>query len=572
MTFPSLLRALCAGLCVVCGLQAAALDRDAFTFTNYDLELRIEPDQQRLGVRGTVTLRNDSAIPQKNLALQISSTLSWRSIVIDGKPAQFVAQPYTSDIDHTGSLSEAIVTSQKEIEPGKSIAVEIGYEGTLALDATRLTRIGVPEDQARHSDWDQISKAFTAVRGIGYVTWYPVSMEATNLSEGSSMFEALGRWQQKEAQSTFMISVTTPALDSDSQAPLLLCSGEVVSFVTRGGSPKLPGAQCQHTPLDSVVPFFAASNYDVLNRDAVTIFHFPNHTAGAQSYALAVDLAISFVKDWFGVPKQKPRVVELADPQAAPFEAGSTLLAGLAREDVRLYQLPAVQQLTRAAFSSPRPWISEGLSHFAQAAYLDQQNGREAAIQFMAAHAGAVLASERSGRGERDAAARDSLVNTIREEFYRSKAMYVWWMLRDMTGDGVLRKALASYRADQDREPAYMQRLISAQTSRDLEWFFDDWVYRDKGLPDFRIESAFPRPIVGGGYVIAVTVENLGLAGAEVPIIVKLDDGVVSKRIEVRAKSKNTIRIEIPAAAREIIVNDGSVPESDTSNNTFALK
>ena len=28
-----------------------------------------------------------------------------------------------------------------------------------------------------------------------------------------------------------------------------------------------------------------------------------------------------------------------------------------------------------------------------------------------------------------------SLVNTTSEELYRSKAMYVWWMLRDMVGE-----------------------------------------------------------------------------------------------------------------------------------------
>ncbi len=70
------------------------MDREAFTFTNYDLDVRIEPEQQRLAVRGKITLRNDSASPQKNLPLQISSTLDWRSIQFNGKPVQFVSQPY----------------------------------------------------------------------------------------------------------------------------------------------------------------------------------------------------------------------------------------------------------------------------------------------------------------------------------------------------------------------------------------------------------------------------------------------------------------------------------------------
>src|SRR5712691_6817281 len=98
-------------LCVLCAsaMNAFSLDREAFTFTNYDLSLRVEPEQQRLGVRGRITLRNDSATPQKIAVLQISSSLDWRSITAGGKPLQFISQPYTSDIDHNGALSEDIV-------------------------------------------------------------------------------------------------------------------------------------------------------------------------------------------------------------------------------------------------------------------------------------------------------------------------------------------------------------------------------------------------------------------------------------------------------------------------------
>ena len=53
-------------LCVLCGFVSAAraLEREAFTIAKYDLEIRLEPEQQRLGARGKITLRNDSAHPQ----------------------------------------------------------------------------------------------------------------------------------------------------------------------------------------------------------------------------------------------------------------------------------------------------------------------------------------------------------------------------------------------------------------------------------------------------------------------------------------------------------------------------
>ena len=117
-----------------------------------------------------------------------------------------------------------------------------------------------------------------------------------------------------------------------------------------------------------------------------------------------------------------------------------------------------------------------------------------------------------------------------------------------------------------------MARLIAAQTQRDLEWFFDDWVYRDRGLPDFKIESAFPRKTLTGTFIVTITVDNLGTAGAEVPVTVKFAGGDTTKRLEVRAKSKGVIHVEIPSAPQEIVVNDGSVPESDTANNTFKLE
>jgi hypothetical protein len=70
---------------------------------------------------------------------------------------------------------------------------------------------------------------------------------------------------------------------------------------------------------------------------------------------------------------------------------------------------------------------------------------------------------------------------------------------------------------------------------------------------------------------ITITLENLGNAGAEVPFTVIFEGGEITKRIEVRAKSTATTRVELPGTASEIVVNDGSVPESDLTNNRFPI-
>jgi len=42
-------------------------------------------------------------------------------------------------------------------------------------------------------------------------------------------------------------------------------------------------------------------------------------------------------------------------------------------------------------------------------------------------------------------------------------------------------------------------------------------------------------------------------------------------RLEVRARSTATTRVETPSVATQIVVNDGSVPEVDLTNNAYTI-
>jgi len=567
------------GFLCVCAINCFALDREAFTFTNYDLNVRVEPEQQRLGVRGQITLRNDSGSAQKNAVLQISSTLSWRSIQAGGKPLQFVTQPYQSDIDHTGGLSEAIVTLPREIPPKGTVELEIGYEGTIPLDTRRLTRIGTPKDISARVDWDQISQTFTAVRGVGYVVWYPVGMESASLSDGDGVFETLGRWKTREQQSE--IKITLGYQRSSWEAPpVLFCNGKGSRMVQEVSSAQFLITDCSFQPSHLVVPTFLMGNYETLGRATADIYYLPGHKAAAEDFALAADLVSPFVKEWFGEPREKAAVVELVSSVIAPYENGCMLLTPLKESNSRQAQLAIAHQLTHAAFSSPREWIYEGLGHFAQALYRERQEDRRAALDYLGLHRETLVEADQvSGQptttvsGTTSSPIHGPLVTTFDEVFYGIKAPYMWWMLRDMVGDDALKKALAAYRPEQDKEPSYMQHLIEAQAKRDLGWFFDDWVYNDRGLPDFRVASVYAhKNAQGGGHLVTITVENLGGAGAEVPVTLRMETGEITKRLQVRGKSTSSIRIEASSAPVEVVVNDGSVPEMDMGNNTSKVE
>ena len=555
--------------------NALSLNREAFSFTKYDLDVRVEPEQQRLGVRGEITLRNDSATPQRIAVLQISSSLDWRSIKAGGKQLQFVSQPYTSDIDHTGALSEAIVTLPEAVAPKGTVDLEIAYEGVIVLEATRLTRLGAPETTARSSDWDQISTKFTAVRGVGYVAWYPIATEAADLAEGKNLFEIVGRWKTREAASKMHLKVSMFRDDGERPPALVVNEASCLVMYEAVGRAQIVSADCTYQPLGLVVPTFAMANFEFVDRSAIGIYCLNGHDVAATTYADAAQKVIPLITEWFGTPRSKVKTVDLPDPSAAPFESRVLLLMPLTSTDPKLAGLAAAHQLTHAAFSSPRPWINEGLAHFAQALYLEHQSGRQAALDYMGLHRSAIGAAENEKpttvpRSEDEL--NRSLVNTADEGLYRSKAMSVWWMLRDLVGEQALKNALASYHAEQDTDATYMQRLIQAQTQRDLGWFFDDWIYHDRGLPDFKVASAFTRQTSPESYLLTITVDNLGAAGAEVPLTVKLDGGEVTQRLVVRGKSKSVLRVEVSKPPQEIVVNDGSVPESDMTNNAFKIE
>ena len=565
--------------CFLCGLTSLsfALDREAFTVAKYNLEIRLEPEQQRLGARGKITLRNDSPHPQNIVALQISSSLSWSSIRVNGKAVQFVSQPYTSDIDHTGALSEAVVTLPAEIKPKDSVEVEIGYEGVIPLDATRLTRIGVPEEIAKHSSWDQISPSFTAVRGAGYVAWYPITTEAADFSEGNSLFEVADRWKAREAGSEFKLALSLS--ENAKVSTTVVCGAEAKGISNREDRPLR--VNCDWSPLGAVTPTFAAAEYLHQSKSTLRLLSLAGDEVGAATYLNALDPAMKFATSWFGQPSAPIAVADFADPNSAPFESGTLLMASMAAEDSKLAGINLVHELVHSALPSSRPWVYEGLAHFAEAMYRQQQGGREAALDLLGLHRAAFLDSEKEvatalakNPGEKNVEQKNlgqPLASAFDETYYRSKAAYVWWMLRDMVGDDALKQAIGKYRAEDDKDPKYVEQLIEAAAKRDLSWFFDDWVYRDRGLPDFHVQSAHPWTTDKGVQFITLTLENLGNSGAEVPFTVIFEGGEVTQRIEVRGKGTATTRVQLLGPVSEIVVNDGSVPESDLTNNVYKI-
>jgi hypothetical protein len=567
-----------------------ALDRNAFSITQYNLKVQIDPPTHGFAADGTVVLRNDSDQPLHNAVLQISSSLEWKSVELDGKPLLRVTHPLASDIDHTGELSEAVLTFPQEIAPKGTVELAISYAGTIAKSTAEVVAA---------SDWDEIAENFTALRGIGFVVWYPIATDAVSITDGSSYSLVLEKWKHRELGSEFKLEACATGANSKNSLALFGASVQGLAQQSasqpNAGKQSAPPLRCAAFPpvtlgLSTPTLVLGALVRRDMAAEAVdaTIIYPADQAQVANTYAALMKPAEALVNQWFGKAKRSLLILGLPDAHDVPWESGDALFTPLKR-DAKPAQLSLVHQFTHTAFPSPRPWIYEGLAHFAQALQSEGAGNRAAALEYMAQQLPALLDDEKENVEIAEHAhprpisiVFTSLVAGNDEVLYRSKAMYVWWMLRDMLGDTVLERGLAKYRAEEDTNPAYVQHLLETEAkgagvTADLESFFNDWVYRDRGLPDFRVASTFARPLLnspgGNGFLVTITIENLGDAGAEVPVTLSAaNKESVTKRVLVPAGGKGSVRITTQNQPQTVTVNDGSVPESDSTNNSATVQ
>ena len=574
-------------LLLLFALPLLAVDRSAFTFTNYNLRASVRPDQRALDVQGTIEVRNDSAAPQSAIPLQISSSLKWLAVSINDEQPSWISQVYTSDIDHTGALSEAVINLEKPLAPKATLKITVHYGGTITRDSTRLTRIGTPQDVAERSDWDQIGRDFTAVRGLGYVTWYPVSIEAVSLSNGDEVFDAIAAWRQRELGASMIFGIGG---DSWTSKDDVITNGVALGSAFAPPLGKTGPIGYDWSFKSAKTPTFLLLRATPIERPHLTVYATAEHTSLARDYTVAAEKAQIDVAEWFGEPRQKAAIVELTDEDALPFEAGPYLFTPLKNVPPLALEVALARTMTHASFESPRPWVREGLAGFAQVLIRERQQGHKAGLAYLNQFVNALAVAEtqtQTSATENESSSKSKLpslgpqplLSTNDELFYRTKASFVWEMLREMLGDDAIKTFISRYRAADDKEGSYVQHLLenAGTTHRDLEQFFDDWVYRDRGLPEFRISAAFPRELIAqsgntkSSYVVAVTVENTGGAWAEVPVVVRAGKDERSVRLAVPARSKAVARVTFPTVPEEVIVNDGSVPEADVSDNRFVL-
>jgi hypothetical protein len=125
---------------------------------------------------------------------------------------------------------------------------------------------------------------------------------------------------------------------------------------------------------------------------------------------------------------------------------------------------------------------------------------------------------------------------------------------------------LRTYQPGSDTAGTGFEQVLERASGKDLKWFFEDWVYHDRGLPDFSIAGVYPsKASVPGSFIVSVDVTNNGTAEAQVPVSISSATTTVTERLRIPAKSSVSHRFVLQGQPVEVAVNDGTVPEVEAS-------
>lgn len=589
-------------------------ERSAITFTAYDLDVHLTPATAAVSIRAGLTVRNDSAAPLRRLVLQITSSMHWDAFSTSGVRLSFLSHSIDTDADHTGRMQEAVVSLPKPLGPGESTSLIALYSGAIPASATRLERIGAPADKALAADWDQVSTAGTELRGFGNVLWYPVASPPVFLGAGARLFETVGATKLRQASATARLRLAVEYL-GDPPDTAFFCGrrqkltaisdnrdvpvAESPGVATADFAPKPIGFRTLDLFIASQPPtqIGTTANPDLIS--AVT-----DHSDSLAAYSAAATRVEPLLTDWLGARPQT--ALTILDHPGQPYEDGPLLVRPMSATDPAALTPALAHSLTHAWIRSNHAWINEGLAEFMDLLWTERSNNRAAALAALqdASRALALAepevpadpstpdvpnssssASESASSSSSDGSpapsvspAGTSLAAATGEIFYRTKAAAVWWMLRGIVGDEPLKQALQIYRLDPhlDADPDGFQRTLEKTSHKDLRWFFDDWVYRDRGLPDLSIIEVTPRQLearngLPSGWLIAIEVHNDGYAVADVPVTVRSGTDSQTMRLRIPGRSSASTRMVFAGTPEQVEVNDGSVPETRTSVHTRDL-
>ena len=459
--------------------------------------------------------------------------------------------------------------------------------------------------------------------------WYPVAAPPLFLGDGAKLFQAVGRSRSRQSAATVRLRLAVEYVGDPPDTAFFSGWREHLTAISDNANVPVDEAPGVATAVFDAQPLgFRSPTLFVTDHPASQVNPSPNqtdvgliaavtdHYDTLPSYSAASALVEPLLTDWLGA---RPLTsLNLIDHPGQPFEDDALLVRPMRVEDADKLAPSLAHSLTHAWIHSSHAWIDEGVAQFAGLLWTERTMGRPAALDALqeAARTLALAEPPPSDSGPADnrprlprprpASSNLQLIEPTRshrpEPDRRHQRCLLPHQGRSHLVDAArphrrrahCKQALQAYRLDPklDRDPSGFELTLEKFAHKDLRWFFNDWVYRDRGLPDLSIVNVTPRQVeahngLPDGWLVSIEVRNDGDAVADVPVTVRSNSGhavghnvapgastggaTETQRLRIPGHSSVSRRIVFAGVPDEVQVNDGSVPETRTSIHTRQL-
>ncbi|MEG9431378.1 hypothetical protein [Terriglobus sp. ADX1] len=587
-----------------------------------DLDVHLNTHTGLAEVRAQITVKNTGAQPLSAIALQVSGALKWESArIAQGGALKLEQHHLRDDLDHTGVASEAVFTLPEALGPGAVAKLDLYYGGTIAASGGRLLELGAPSEVAVRTDWDTVTDAFTGLRGLGNVLWYPVTGDPALLKDGAAVPKAVEASRAREVESAFALHLTLEYEGAQPDAAFFCGNRQKLTSAAEGVA-TVSWSMAKLGPRTPSLFVTLAAPQEMAGGLVRVVTDAADRAASIGEAAARVR---PMLEQWLGSKPSRPLdVIDLPIPDAAGYADGALLVAPLRTAQPAAIAPSLVVPLTSAWLPDgiDAAWLRDGIPEFMQALWAERGGDRSVALAGLAAEAKRLRQMEADAAPQISSSSSDApvvdgpvtpLSTCTQPSCARVRAAYVLQMLRNIVGEDALQGALSGWRLKQENTPgsaeqetaSFQQMVQQVAGTKKLDWFFQSWIQGTGSLPQFEIAAIAPRKIeraaapanllpqhqqpyggpIGrevqaptddprahwggdkevaqaGSWLVAVEVQNTGGTDAEVPVTVRAGTLTNTLPLRVPAHGKATIRIPFEAEPSEVLVNDGSVPES----------
>ncbi|HEY6050377.1 MAG TPA: hypothetical protein VIZ58_03955 [Thermoanaerobaculia bacterium] len=420
--------------------------------TRYDLDLRVDFQEERIAGTARITLKNPGTSPAAE-----ASFLLYRLMTVTAvRDAARRLMPFRQSVvafedDPKKQTNHLLVALTPPLEPGQTAMVEIEYGGYLA---------GYVETGSLYIQ-DRVDDAFTILREDADA--YPtvrVPSHAKNRSAGLPEFDYLAR-------------ITVP----------------ITHVVANGGAlveKTIREAQATYVYRNTKPVWrmdFAIARFGLLEGPGLRVFYLPQDRAGAERVLRAASDSMALYTQWFGPLHDAPAftVIEIPDGWGSQADVTSILQAAAAfRDPARIHEVYHEASHLWNVASTDRPFCrwNEGLASFLE--YLTQEKLSGAPLLDQRAEKTALWLIERASKEPRIKTV--PMIDYGKEEmtgYAYSTGMLMFYELYRLAGADAFNEIIGAYSAKHRQGGSTAQLVAEARAHAgfDAPPLFDDWLY-----------------------------------------------------------------------------------------------